>query len=236
MEKTALMFSGGKDSMACLYLYKEHLNEITVIWCNTGKNYPEAVATIGKARKMCPNWIEINVDRDLQWANNGLPSDLVPVDFTNFGQSVTSKKPFAIQSYLQCHLENITKPIWDTVILLGFTKIIRGQRKDDEHHATSHNGDTEDGVTFIHPIEDWTKEQVLAFLKEEMGELPEHYQLEHSSMDCYDCTGFTKHSPDRVAYTKKRHPELYADYRKKLEAVAAAISVPLREYRTLLEV
>ena len=236
MNKTALMFSGGKDSMACLYLYEDELKDITVIWCNTGKNYPEALEVISKARKMCPNWIELQIDRDLQWSKNGLPSDLVPVDFTNFGQSITSQKPFAIQSYLQCCFENIAKPAWDTAIGLGFTKIIRGQRKDETYRSTSINGQTEVGVTFIHPLEDWTKEEVLSFLKKEMGELPDHYSLDHSSMDCYDCTGFTKHSADRVAYTKKHHPELYADYRKKLQAVSAAIDVPLREYRTLLEV
>jgi len=60
-------------------------------------------------------------------------------------------------------------------------------------------------------------------LTEQMGELPEHFQLEHSSMDCYDCTAYRKHSKDRVKWTQERHPALYADYEAKSNLLNGAI-------------
>ena len=93
-----LWFSGGKDSMACLYLLKDYLSDITVLWSNTGKNHPELLDTVSRAKKLCPNFIEIKTNRDAQWKENGLPSDIVPIDYTKIGQGVTCKKKVMIQS------------------------------------------------------------------------------------------------------------------------------------------
>ena len=84
-----LWFSGGKDSMACIYLLKEHLDNINVVWVNTSKNYPELLDTVARAKKLCPNFIEVKTDRDAQWEGNGLPSDIVPIEYTKMGQSMT---------------------------------------------------------------------------------------------------------------------------------------------------
>ena len=43
-DKIALQFSGGKDSLAVLYLCKEWWNKITVVWLNTGSAFPETIA------------------------------------------------------------------------------------------------------------------------------------------------------------------------------------------------
>ena len=230
-----LWFSGGKDSMACLYLLRHSLSEITVLFLNTGKYYPEHVATVEKARAMCPNWIEVTADRDAQWNANGLPADLVPIDWTRYGQQFSSRKQTTVQSYLQCCFENITAPLLAKSKELGATVIIKGQRTEDSHRSTAKNGDVVEGITYSHPIEDWTTAEVLAYLREQMGELPEHYALEHSSMDCYDCTAYAAHSHDRVAYMRERHPAMYADYAGKLSRLCAAINTPLEHYRLLAE-
>jgi phosphoadenosine phosphosulfate reductase len=39
--RTALQFSGGKDSLACLHLYREQWPDLLVMWLNTGAVYPE---------------------------------------------------------------------------------------------------------------------------------------------------------------------------------------------------
>lgn len=222
--------------MACLYLLRHELNEITVLFLNTGKYYPEHLATVAKARTMCPNWIDVNSDRDGQWAVNGLPADIVPIDWTLVGQSMSSRKQTTVQSYLQCCFENITGPLLAKSKELGATVIINGQRADDAHRSTAKDGDTLDGITFSHPIELWTRDDVLSYLQEQMGELPEHYALEHSSMDCYDCTAFSAHSADRVQWMKDRHPALYQDFRVKLGALSAAMRGPIENYNRLIGV
>ena len=209
--------------MACLYLMRDKLHEITVMWANTGKNYPELLQTVEKAKAMCPNWTEVKVDRDSQWGAQGLPSDIVPIDWTNLGQQFSGKKNLKVQSYLGCCYENITGPLLKKTLEMGATTIIKGQRLDESHRSTAKSGDVINGITFIHPIESWSKEDVLDYLKTQM-EIPEHYSLEHSSMDCYDCTAYVSHSKDRVEFMRDRHPELHKDYMVKMTALRSVIS------------
>ena len=53
-----LAFSGGKDSLACWYLYKA--NNPIVLWVNTGKAYPETLAIVDEIRSEAVEFIEIN--------------------------------------------------------------------------------------------------------------------------------------------------------------------------------
>ncbi len=223
----ALLFSGGKDSMACLYLNRHRLNDIYVIFANTGKFYPEHLATVAAVKAMCPHWIEIKTDRDGQWAANGLPADVVPIDWTVWGQHISSKKAVTLQSYLQCCGENISAPLWYAVKKLGCTTVIRGQRTDEAHRSSAKDGDICEGIRFSHPIENWSAADVMAYLHEQMDAVPEHFKLEHSSMDCYDCTAYRKHSADRVEWTRLRHPEKYADYAAKATLLDAALAEAL---------
>ncbi len=219
--------------MACLLLNRAYLHEIMVLWANTGKNYPEALAFVEQMRVLCPNWIEVKADRAGQWERNGYPSDVVPIDWTPIGQAFTEEKPVKIQSYLQCCYENIGGPLWAKSIELGATQIIRGQRADESHRSTAKDGDSQNGITFSHPIEQWSKSEVLDFIGQELGELPEHFSLDHSSMDCYDCTAFPAHSIDRAKHTKAKHPALYAEYRIGLDSVISAIRQSAASYEAL---
>lgn len=219
--------------MACLYLNQHRLHEIDVIWANTGKNYPEALETIAMAREMCRHWHEVKTDRDAQWNKFGLPSDLVPVDWTSYGQIFAGQKKVRIQNYMQCCFENLVHPTWLKSKELGNKFVIRGQRKQESHKAPP-SGEV-DGVTFIHPIEDWTTEEVLSYLKEKMGRLPEHYKLEHSSMDCFDCSAFAAHSLDRAIYTKEKHPELFKQLSNNVRAVWESVSPSMAAYENMVK-
>ncbi len=234
-EHAVLWFSGGKDSLACLYLLRDQLAEVTVLWANTGKNYPEAMQVIEAAKAICPRWQEIRVDRDAQWERSGLPSDLLPMDATEQGQAFTCTKPSTIQSQYSCHWENINEPLLRHSKELGATLIITGQRKDEAHRSTSINGTQVGAFQFWHPIEEWTRAMVLDYLKANMGALPEHYAFDHTSLDCYDCTGFAAASHDRVAWMRERHPILFEDYREKLLKVYNEIETPLKQYQRLRE-
>ena len=221
-----LAFSGGKDSLACWYLYKAK-NPI-VLWVNTGKAYPETLAIVEEIRAEAVEFIEINVDQQAQIDANGIPSDIVPIANTVHGMIVSGEKPVLIQSYLNCCMENITIPLLDAIKKRGITQIIKGQRNDESCKGESRHGAVLDGVEYIQPIEKWTGKQVLDFVATQRGQLPEHFNLNHTSLDCYDCTGFMKDSVDRVEWTKVNHPELYDKYALNMSKLKGTI-IPIVE-------
>ena len=220
--KLGLAFSGGKDSLACLLLHKEQLNEITVFWVNTGKAYPETLRVIDYAKSISPNFVEIETNQQFQNDQNGLPADVVPVDFTVFGQSQTCKKSVTIQSYFQCCFENIAAPMMQAIKQHGITHLVRGQRNDESHKSTARHNDVVDGVTYLHPIENWTASSVIEFIQKHI-ELPKHFYLGHTSLDCFDCTAYQKDTKDVSLYREKNHPELHKQYLARKEKLDSAI-------------
>jgi phosphoadenosine phosphosulfate reductase len=221
-----IAFSGGKDSLACWYLYKQ-MNPI-VFWVNTGKGYPETLEIIEEIRKEAKEFIEIKSNQQLQQDTFGLPSDIVPINNTLWGMTVTGQKPVKVQSYLGCCYENIVNPMLEAIKKRGITQLIRGQRLEEGHKSTALNGTVVDGVEYLQPIEHWTKQQVFDYLLKQRGSLPEHYYIEHSSLDCYDCTAFVAESKDRIAWTKKKHPELFNMYEQKMNNLKSSINSCLK--------
>ena len=219
----ALAFSGGKDSLACFYLMRDQLD--CAIYVDTGYAYPETLALVDLVNKELPTHI-VNSDRRGQNAANGIPSDVVPINWTPLGQAIAGPKPYAIQSYLQCCWENIGKPLLEKAKELGVTHLVYGQRNEENCKAGSRNGDVVEGIVRLHPIEDWTTQQVYEYLATKM-EIPEHFFLKHSSLDCYDCTAFEKDSKDRLHWTADHYPAFYDAYRGRRQAIDAALTEAL---------
>jgi phosphoadenosine phosphosulfate reductase len=217
-----LAFSGGKDSLACWYLFKDQ-NPI-VLWINTGKCYPETLEIIEEIRSQS-NFVEIKTNQNDHIEKHGFPSDVVPINWTTLGMAITGLKPVKVQSYLDCCFQNISKPLLDGAKEHGITQLIRGQRIDEDYKSLARNGTVVEGIEFIQPIENWSKNEVLAYLSEKRGILPAHYTIEYSSLDCYDCTAFAKKSKDRVKYTEKYHPEFYLAYKKNMDALKYALDL-----------
>ncbi len=226
---TALAFSGGKDSWACLWLNKGRLDDIYVIWVNTGKNYPELLETIAYAKSLCKNFIELNVDRGAQNEREGLPVDVIPVAFSKIGQLVTGATGTLVQPYLQCCIENIANPLNSYCRDNGITTVIKGQRIDEHHKTPSINGSVINGITYEQPIEQWTAEEVLAFNALYM-DIPEHFKFKHSSMDCYDCTAFTAVTRDLKQHCKDTYPGLHEEYSDRKQAVDMVMIQAFKEY------
>lgn len=224
----ALGFSGGKDSWACLWLHEHELADTLVMWVDTGKNAPEILDSVAKARAMCPNFLVINSDREGQNRTWGLPSDIVPVNWTKLGQTVTQKRPVLIQSYLDCCYANINWPLYQAVKQYNIKDLILGQRNDDGHRGLRQNGQEVEGVTVWHPLENWTKAQVLSYLQTKMP-IPDHFHLEHTSIDCYDCTAYKKESKDKVIFLRDHHPKLYAEYAERQLQLNMAIATAVEE-------
>jgi 3'-phosphoadenosine 5'-phosphosulfate sulfotransferase (PAPS reductase)/FAD synthetase len=157
---------------------------------------------------------------------------VVPVDATVFGEQFTGAAGQRVQTYVQCCHDNIAAPALAKVKALGCDEVIRGQRNDEGHKAPSRNGQVVDGVTFLHPLETWSRDEVLDYLRRHMGELPEHFALEHSSMDCYDCTAYAAHSVDRIEFAG-RYPELEAARRARLSELRGVLDAAMSHYDRL---
>lgn len=203
-----LAFSGGKDSLACLYLYKNQLKDITVLWVNTDKNFPETLTLFEEVKLMCPNFVEIKSSRSWQNYINGLPSDIIPFANTVLGSQITGEVETKVQSYFQCCHDNISAPLMAKVKELGITSLISGKRLYEGHISSNMDGDVVDGVIQVHPIEHWTEKEVLDYLAENI-EVPEHFKFKHSSLDCYDCTAYRNETKDIDEWAKVQHPDLY---------------------------
>lgn len=209
----ALAFSGGKDSMACLHFVPD-LD--CAIYVDTGYSYPETRALVEYAKALLP----VHVVKSVRIS--GIASDVVPFDWTPVGQMISGKKACIIQSYFDCCLQTIGVPLHNKAKELGVTEMVYGQRNEEGHKSIMRDGMTVDGIKRSHPIEGWSEQQVMDFLKTKMA-IPEHYAIKHSSLDCYDCTAFRKQSVDRVEWTKKKHPEFHAAYMVRRVALDTAL-------------
>ena len=215
----ALAFSGGKDSMACLHLLRSTLD--CAIYVDTGFSYPETAALVEYARTIIPVHVVVS-DRKAQNELEGLPADVVPIDWTRLGHTITGPKPVLVQSYLGCCYESISKPLLDYAIQIGVKELVYGQRDDEGHKSPARDGTVVSGIRRRHPIEAWSASDVLAYLTTKM-KVPAHYSINHSSLDCYDCTAYRKASKDRVDWMRFEHPALFQRYLARSERLDAAL-------------
>lgn len=221
--KKVLALSGGKDSLACLFLMKDELD--CAIYVDTGYSYPETHEVIDLAKKFITVHT-VNVNRDANFVQHGIPSDVVPVEWTATGQAMTGQKPYMIQASLQCCFDNLSRPLLEKAKSLGATHIVYGQRNEETHKSPSRNGTVFEGMTRIHPIESWSRDDVMAFLAKRI-DIPAHFHLTRSSLDCYDCPAYRSVSRDLHAWTEEAHPEFYAAYSQNYNAVLHAIEAAI---------
>ena len=226
-KKIALMFSGGKDSLACLHLMEQFLDKVLVVWVNTGANFPEIEALMAETRSKVPNFLEIKTNQPESIKHRGHPVDVLPVNYTVLGQSVTSIKDFKLQGYFDCCSENFWIPCDREMRKLEVTGIIRGQRNSESHRAPIKSGHIEDGIEYYLPIESWTDTEVIDYLRSKDVVIDERLSMNHSSLDCWNCTAYLAESSERFKYIKKNHPKKYeaiVEIVKKIDNVITAES------------
>lgn len=205
-EKIALQFSGGKDSIACLLLLKEHLHKITVFWLNTGDPLPETLRQIERVKAICPNFIEVKSNQEKYVAENGWPVDLLPIRNHPRAQALTSQSKLPLQGFLGCCFDNIMFPLHKAAVDFGATLIIRGQKLSDHHKSPVKSGDIVDGIEYLFPIENWDDKKVLEFI--EGSDLKqENHAFAASSLDCWSCTAYRQEHKWQLPYLGKFHPE-----------------------------
>lgn len=231
-EKIALQFSGGKDSLACLYLLQRDWSRITVCWTNTGDAFPETVAQMDAIRRMVPHFHEIRSDQPSNIELNGWPSEIVPTTNTAYGRIVDAHQAPLIQPYANCCCANIWEPMRQAMRDMGVTLLIRGTRIADKRKTLIRDGMAVDGIEFSHPIEDWSDAMVRDFLGDR---LPAHYQHTGTSLDCRHCTAYLYENADKMRYMKVRHPVEHAEVMRRLRVIRDATAAELAHIDTAME-
>lgn len=228
------MFSGGKDSLACLHLIKDYLDKTVVVWVNTGANFPEIEQMMREVKSIVTNFHEIKTDQPASIKSKGYPVDVVPVNYTTLGQSVTSIKDFKVRSYFECCSENFWIPCDAEMRKLGVTGVIRGQRNSEGHRAPIKSGHIENGIEYLLPIEDWKDSEVIDYLRSKDVVIDERLSMAHSSLDCWNCTAFMAESSERFKYIKKHHPSKYESIVEIVKKIDNVLTAEASVYKGLI--
>ncbi len=200
----ALQFSAGKDSAACLKLLTPYLDQIVVLWANSGNAYPETIAYMDEIYSKVPHFVEVNGEQPSWVINHGMPVDVVPVSASTFKSQMHGRDVPLLQPFNQCCSKNLWQPMADWMIQNGITGLIRGQKNCDALSPPYKSGDILGNIEFFHPIEDWSNEQVFDFLGDGV---PDSYKRGlPSSLDCMDCTAYVKENKGRLADLELIYP------------------------------
>jgi len=228
-----LQFSGGKDSIALLLLLRDQLSDITVMWTNAGDPFPETVAQMEKVRSMCPNFVEVKGAQPEVIAGGGYPVDVLPLlNHRQIGARTSQSKPL-LQGFLECCTNSLFIPMHQKCVELGATTIIRGQKASDRLKGPLRNGDVVDGIEYLFPLEDWTDEQVMAFVKDS-DLLPGHYSEGGTGLDCMHCTAYLADNGWKVGYLQRNHPAVGREVLRRLVLINQEVAAETQNLESLI--
>jgi phosphoadenosine phosphosulfate reductase len=228
-ERIALQFSGGRDSLACLYLLRDFLDRITVYWLNTGDAFPETLQMMEQLKPMIPHFVEIDGNRAAVVAEHGLPTDILPRSSTPIGLASRQSRVRMQDSY-SCCLRTVMLPMHARMIEDGITLVIRGQRADDSHRAPINSGDVDAGIEYLFPIERWSADDVDRYLVSAGAPIPRFYDCMDTTPPCLHCTGWW--GEGRGKYLRKYHPEAFASYQQALNIIATETAPHIAHFNT----
>jgi 3'-phosphoadenosine 5'-phosphosulfate sulfotransferase (PAPS reductase)/FAD synthetase len=221
-DRIALQFSGGRDSLAVLWLLRNDLHRLTVYHTNPGDRFPETLAAVEFAKALAPNFVEIATQRPA----GTMVSDVVPVSFTPFGRAAEGTEgPIIIDRY-SCCARTIMLPMQQRMVDDGITLVIRGQRNSERYKSPIRSGHAEGGVSYWFPIEDWSDDEVMSFLRDNDVPIPTFYETLSTGLDCMGCSAWWDEK--RMSYLKQHHPETYVRVRDELWNIVDALSPSLQ--------
>ena len=222
--KIALQFSGGKDSLACLYLMRPHWDKITVFWLNTGAAPPSAVSRMNEIRAIVPHFVEWTSDQPKDIETNGYPVDMLPLRTAAGNLMFEEHDGIRLQPYMACCANNIWIPMHNAMRKMGITLIIRGQRNSDHRKALIRSGQSMDGFEVYFPLQDWTQDAVFQYLRDNEIKIPSHYAYGTSSVDCWNCTAYLYENQGRGAYLREAEPELYPKFMHVMKQIRSEVA------------
>lgn len=223
-----LHFSGGKDSLACLWLLEPHWKKVVVAWCDTGDAFPETIALMRWVRDMVPHFMVVQSNVRAQNDAWGWPVDVLPV--RNHRAVIEIMHPHErprLQSCFACCRDNIWKPMHEAMTRMGATLIIRGQRVDEVQHSPVRSGDVRNGIEFLFPVEGWTSLQVREYVSSKPLGLPSNYAHMDTDLACMHCTGHLFENLGKRRYMRERHQQQHAEVSRRLSVIKEQIAADL---------
>jgi 3'-phosphoadenosine 5'-phosphosulfate sulfotransferase (PAPS reductase)/FAD synthetase len=218
--KPALHFSGGKDSLACLYLLQDQLDRVTVYWVNTGDGCPETQTIVEQMRAQIPNFVEVKTDVASWRRANGYPSDLTPANSHLLGVAY-GMNDFRLSNRFDCCFANLMRPMHERMVADGVDAVIRGTKAADTGTLPA-EGKTE-FYDILLPLRDWTHEDVFTYLKS--VDAPRNpiydYFTDISAPECMGCTAWW--GDGKAKYLRALHPEKYHEHRISLYRIKRAV-------------
>jgi Phosphoadenosine phosphosulfate reductase family len=130
-----LQVSGGRDSLATLFVMAPQWEDMTVAWCDGGDSAPELYAFMAKIKQTVPRFVRVE--------------GIAPS---------TRARPTAT-TWVSCCAAGIWKPMWEWLKENAVTTVIRGTRKSDPFPFPT-PGSEHDGIRFQMPIWDWSDERL----------------------------------------------------------------------------
>lgn len=224
-ERIALCASGGKDSLAVLYLLRPYLHRLTVYHISTGDLLPEVDEIVRHVEAMAPNFVRVQTDAMGWIARHGLPTDLMPHSAHPVGQAMGEHGIRLVPRY-ECCVQNLMQPLWDRIVADGRTLLIRGTKRADMKRLPLASGESDSGVELWLPIEDWSHDDVFAYLRSVGAPICRVYQTTTNSPECARCSAWW--GERRAEYLKRYHPDLWRDYSLRMRAVLAELWTPLQ--------
>lgn len=218
---TVLQFSGGKDSLACLYLLKPQWLTLHVVWANTGAAFPETLEQMQRMRELIPHFHELQTQQNIE--AEGYPVDVLPIAHTRIGQRYEGTAGRLFQSRYTCCGSALWLPMQQFMKTLGAKIIVRGEKRCDQKGSGLTNGAVVDGIEYRFPLADWSDTDVYAYLKEQGVALPPNYGSMSTGLDCWNCTAYLDET-GKLGYLREHHPEKHV--------VVASV---LRDYRHALQ-
>lgn len=222
----ALQFSGGKDSLACLYIFHDKLDDITVYHLDTGDMCPETKDVVESVKAWVPRFVTIQSDVKRWREVVGYPTDLVPAKNHELGVAYGLSR-FKLSNRFDCCWNNLMRPMHDKMVADKVDAVIRGTKLSDTGKVPV-DGAT-DYYDVLLPIKNWTHEDVFEYLHTAgapINPIYEHFKS-ISAPECFGCTAWW--DDGKASYLSKRHPEQYSKYRAALLDIAAEINGHMAE-------
>lgn len=230
---TVLQFSGGKDSLACLYLLEPQWNDLIVAWVNTGAAFPETLELMERVQAMVPNFREIRSDQSI--VSRGYPVDTVPVQAGTIGKMSEHYKGVFFQSRYDCCAHSLWNPLYRAMQEWGVTVIIRGQKCTDGRKIPINDGSVINGIEYRFPLESWSDARVISFLKERGVDIPRNYQHMTTGLDCWNCTAYLDENAGKLSYLRQYHPQWHKEVGSVLESYRELLDRSVSQLRQFNE-